>query len=86
MTANYLFGLREGLEATLVIVLLMAYLSKSGRSHLLPKLWAGVGVAEGFEALLSFGPRGLTFETQEAIGGSLSIRRHPGTGRCSRAP
>ncbi|PTT62138.1 iron uptake transporter permease EfeU [Arthrobacter sp. HMWF013] len=77
MTANYLIGLREGLEATLIVVLLMAYLAKSGRSHLLPKLWTGVAIAVaasvGFGALLSFGPRGLTFEAQEAIGGTLSV-------------
>ncbi|UVJ40199.1 iron uptake transporter permease EfeU [Arthrobacter sp. CJ23] len=77
MTANYLIGLREGLEATLIVVLLMAYLVKSGRKHLLPRMWAGVGIAVavsfGFGALLTFGPRGLTFEAQEAIGGSLSV-------------
>jgi high-affinity iron transporter len=77
MTANFLIGLREGLEATLIVVLLMAYLTKSGRRALLPRLWAGVGIAVavsvGFGALLTFGPRGLTFEAQEAIGGALSI-------------
>lgn len=77
MTGNFLIGLREGLEAVLVVVLLLAYLRKSGRSRLLPRIYAGVAIAVavslGFGALLTFGPRGLTFEAQEAIGGGLSI-------------
>lgn len=77
MFQNFLIGLREGLEAALVVGLLLAYVRKTGKAHLVPKIWMGVlaavGVSLGFGALLTFGPRGLTFEAQEAIGGSLSI-------------
>jgi high-affinity iron transporter len=58
MLATYLIGLREGLEATLVVSILIAFLVKADRKDRLPQVWAGVGLAValsvGFGALLSY--------------------------------
>jgi high-affinity iron transporter len=74
---NYLIGLREGLEASLVVCILIAYLVKTGRKDALKPIWMGIGVAIalalGFGCALEFGSQELTFEAQEALGGSLSI-------------
>ena len=77
MLANYLIGLREGMEAALVVGILVAYLVRSGRRQLLPQVWAGVGgavaVSIGFGALLTLGPSRLTDRAEETVAGVLSI-------------
>ncbi|MET7894876.1 iron uptake transporter permease EfeU [Streptomyces mirabilis] len=77
MFGNYLIGLREGLEASLVVCILIAYLVKTDRKDALKPIWMGIGVAIalalGFGCALEFGSQELTFEAQEALGGSLSI-------------
>jgi high-affinity iron transporter len=76
---NYLIGLREGLEAALVVSILVAYLVKVGRRDRLAAVAGGVVVAiaisVAFGAFLTYTSTSLlrTFTAQEAFGGTLSI-------------
>ncbi|WP_432085248.1 FTR1 family iron permease [Streptomyces sp. bgisy095] len=77
MLGTYLFGLREGLEAGLIVFVLVAYLAGSGRRNAAGPVLAGAGAAAGvflaLGAALEFGTRELTPEARELIAGSLSI-------------
>ncbi|MFV0453119.1 MAG: iron uptake transporter permease EfeU [Propioniciclava sp.] len=74
---SFLIGLREGLEAALIIGILIAYLRREGRGDLIGRIWSGVGVAVvvslGLGALFTYGRHGLSFAGQEIIGGTLSL-------------
>ncbi|GIH95486.1 iron transporter [Planobispora siamensis] len=77
MFASYLIGLREGLEATLVVSVLVAFLVKSDRRDRLPLVWAGVCAAVvlsiGFGALLTFTAARLEYRQQELFEAVTSL-------------
>ena len=77
MFATFLIGLREGLEASLVVSILIAFLVKSGQRRYLWHVWGGVVVAIllsiGAGALQTYGSRELTHEGQELFEAIASL-------------
>lgn len=77
MLGNFLLGLREGLEASLIVTILIAYLVKTNRRHEIRFIWAGVAAAivavvAIFTAVTLVFDQ-LSFKWQEGVGGTLSI-------------
>src|SRR5207237_4063506 len=64
--SNGLIGLREGLEAALVVSILVAFLVRTDRRSALPLVWAGIGAAVllsvGVGAVLTYTAANLSFK------------------------
>lgn len=77
MFANYLIGLREGLEAALIVAILIAYLVRTHNSHALGRLWVGVVAAIGTSIVLGvaliFVDESLSERAAEAFAGVTSL-------------
>ncbi len=77
MFANYLIGLREGLEASLIVGILVAYVVKSGNRARLGSVWAGTGIAIGlslaFGGILTLTSSSLSEEAEHGFAGVMSI-------------
>jgi len=77
MLSTFIIALREGLEAALIIGILVAYLVKTERKHLLRALWSGVFAAIllslALGAFLSFTSAELSTRGEELFAGTTAI-------------
>lgn len=77
MLGNFLIGLREGLEASLIVSILIAYLVKSDRRREIRFVWWGVAAAIALVvavfAVITIVFDQLSFKAQEIVGGTMSI-------------
>jgi high-affinity iron transporter len=54
-TSGLLTGLREGVEAALIVAIICAYLAKTGNARYFPKVFVGAGLALVLSAILGLG-------------------------------
>jgi high-affinity iron transporter len=77
MLSTFIIALREGLEASLIVGILVAYLVKTERRHHLRALWTGVSIAIvaslAFGAFLSYTSAELSPRGEELFAGTTSF-------------
>ncbi len=77
MFSTFIIALREGLEASLIVGILLAYLHKSERKSLRGALWTGVTLAValslGLGAFLTFTSHELPKHGEEVFAGTLAV-------------
>ena len=77
MLSSFIIALREGLEAALIVGIVIAYVRKSNRQSMLVYVWSGVVAAValslGLGALLSFSSTTLSDEGAELFAGITSL-------------
>ena len=77
MLSTFIIALREGLEAALIVGILVAYVVKTGRSHFLKPIWSGVAVALvlsfGLGAFLTYSSTQLSERGEEIFAGTSSV-------------
>jgi high-affinity iron transporter len=67
MLSNYLIGLREGIEAALVVSILLTYLVRTNRHSLIRFVWYGVGSALVVSILIAVGLETISSELSETL-------------------
>jgi len=65
MIPGFLLGLREGIEAALIVAIVLAFLARSGNRASFASVWLGTGLA----ALFSVGVGGVLFLTGQELEG-----------------
>lgn len=67
MIPTFVIGLREGLEASLIVGIIAAFLIQRGERRALGPMWVGVGIAIGLCVAIAI--------VLEVVGGSLPLRQ-----------
>lgn len=77
MGASLLITLREGLEISLILAILIAYMVKTGRAHETRAVWFGSGVAAvlclAFGIVVHLTVNGLHGKSEQAVEGTIAV-------------